>query len=80
MIQTKTIAMILLIDITTVGAIGIGIATQSVKGQDGEVNPSTGNPHPPGEPTGNPHQAPHCSGNPHGQPQGGFHGACHGAQ
>jgi len=79
MIQTKTIAMILLIGFTTVGTIGIGIATQPVKGQ-GEVNPSTGNPHPPGEPTGNPHQAPHCSGNPHGQPQGGFHGACHGAQ
>ena len=36
MIQTKTIAMILLIAIATIGAIGIGIgtATQSVQGQN----------------------------------------------
>jgi hypothetical protein len=32
-----------------------------------ETNPSTGNPHPSGEPTGNPHQIPTCSGDPHGQ-------------
>jgi hypothetical protein len=41
MIQTKTIAMILLIAIATIGALGIGIGTaiQSVQAQ------SSGNPH-----------------------------------
>jgi hypothetical protein len=80
MIQTKTIALVVLIAIATVGAIGIGIETQSAQGQ--EVNPSTGNPHPAGEPTGNPHQAPNCSGNPHGQSagRGGFGSGCPGSQ
>ena len=44
-----------------------------------ETNPSTGNPHPSGEPTGNPHQFPNCSGDPHGQTLG-FGGQCNGAQ
>ena len=37
MIQTKTIAMVLLVAIVTIGAIGIGIgtATQSVKARGG---------------------------------------------
>jgi hypothetical protein len=77
--QTKTIAM-LLVAIATLGAIGIGIGTSVQSAQGQEVNPSTGNPHPSGEPTGNPHQFPNCSGNPHGQTQSGFGFAqCNGA-
>jgi hypothetical protein len=45
-----------------------------------ETNPSTGNPHPSGEPTGNPHQFPNCSGNPHGDTLGGSGQQCNGAQ
>jgi len=60
MIETRTIAMALLVAIAMVGAVGITIGTQSAHATPIivtiEQNPSTGNPHPPGEPTGNPQQ------------------------
>jgi hypothetical protein len=52
MIQTKTIAMVLLLVIATVGAIGIGTGLQSVQGQMG------GNPQP------NQHAIEHACGGP----------------
>jgi hypothetical protein len=67
--------------IATVGAIVIGTGTGMQSAQAfpfREVNPSTGNPHPPGEPTGNPHQFPTCRGNPHGQTLGRGFGQCPG--
>ncbi|HXP52898.1 MAG TPA: hypothetical protein VN922_23330 [Bacteroidia bacterium] len=76
MIETRTIAMALLVAIAMVGAVGITIGTQSAHATPIivtiEQNPSTGNPHPPGEPTGNPQQnfpaaGETCHGDPHGQ-------------
>jgi hypothetical protein len=64
-------------------ATGPLVATHQAQafGRFGEAqNPSTGNPHPSGEPTGNPHQFPNCSGDPHSQTLGGSGQQCNGAQ
>ena len=60
MIQTKTIAMVLLLVIATVGAIGIvGTGIQSAQAYG--FGSWTGNPHEPGT-TGNPHPGRGCPG------------------
>jgi hypothetical protein len=77
--KLRTNAMILLIAIATIGAIGIGSEMQSAQAFPFDVSPTTGNPHPvaiggelgggdanPGSTeAGNPHSG-LCSGNPHG--------------
>ncbi|MGB6531306.1 MAG: hypothetical protein WBF33_24630 [Candidatus Nitrosopolaris sp.] len=57
----------------------ISLSSQEMENRGGEQNPTTGNPHPSGEPTGNPHQSPTCSGNPHNQTLSGS-GSCPGSQ
>jgi hypothetical protein len=82
MTQTKTIAMILLIAIATIGAIGIGIAAVQIPSAFAAC---TGNPHDFGSgPTGNPHD-PGDTGNPHDSGGFGGHGGgegdnCNGAK
>jgi hypothetical protein len=76
-IALGTVAIAAIITLFATGPLVVTHQAQAFFG--GETNPSTGNPHPSGEPTGNPHQGP-CSGNPHGQSSSGFGQRCNGAQ